>query len=226
MDIQWMKSPNYMSGRAGRKIVAIVNHITAGTFPGCLTWLCNPAAQASAHYLITRTGEIWQMVRESDTAWHAGIVKKPTWKLYNGTNPNRYTIGIEHECISGGALTEAQYQGTLQLQRELCAKYSIPIDRNHIIGHYEINPIDRPGCPGKDFPWVRLMADLKKKEVEEVAQEKRIQTLEKVPAYARDFVEQLVQEGSLVGSGSGLNLTEDMIRTWMVWEKHLEIEGK
>ena len=226
MDIQWMKSPNYKAGRGGRVVKAIVNHITAGDFPGCLYWLCDPKSGSSAHYLITRTGEIWQMVRESDTAWHAGIVNRPTWKLYDGANPNKRTIDIEHECISGGELTELQYQATLQLQRELCAKYGIPIDRNHIIGHYEINPVDRPGCPGKDFPWDRLMKDLQKKEVEEVSQEKRINTLEEVPAYAREFIQQLVDEGSLAGTGSGLNLTEDMIRTWVVWENHLKKAGK
>ena len=222
MEVIWQPSPNFSPSRGGQKIIAIVNHITAGAFPGCLSWLCNPAAQAGAHYLVTRTGSVYQMVREADTAWHAGIVKNPTWKLYSGVNPNRVTIGIEHECISGGELTEAQYQATLQLQRELCAKYDIPIDRNHIIGHYEINPIDRPDCPGKDFPWDRLMKDLQRKEAEEVA-EKRINTLEEVPAYGKKLVKQLVEEGSLAGTGSGLNITEDMIRTWVVWENHVKI---
>ena len=233
MEVIWQPSPNFSPSRGGQKIIAIVNHITAGAFPGCLSWLCSPAAQAGAHYLVTRTGSVYQMVREADTAWHAGIVKNPTWKLYSGVNPNRVTIGIEHECISGGELTEAQFQATLRLQRELCAKYAIPADRDHIIGHCEINPVDRPDCPGKDFPWARLMHDLTRADalhdaLEEGgdALEKRYNTIEEIPAYARAFIRALVEEGALAGTGSGLNITEDMIRTWMVWEKHAEKTGK
>lgn len=163
MNIKWNPSPNFTLGRNGKKIIAIVDHITAGTFPGCLSWLCNPNAKASAHYLINQKGEVYQLVREADTAWHAGGVNKPSWKLYDGTNPNKYTIGIEHEGFDG-TLTEAQYQATLQLHKELCEKYNIPIDRDHIIGHYQIDSVNRPNCPGPNFPWARLMKDLTTKE--------------------------------------------------------------
>lgn len=161
MGIQQSPSPNYRSGRDGRTILAIVDHITAGAFPGCLSWLSNVQAQASAHYLVTKAGEIFQLVQDEDTAWHAGAVSKPQWILYDGTNPNRYTIGIEHECLSGGELTEAQYQATLWLHRQLIAKWGIPVDANHIIGHYRIDSVNRPNCPGPNFPWKRLFTDLR-----------------------------------------------------------------
>lgn len=160
MEIKWQKSPNYWNGRHGRKIIAIVDHITAGLMPGCLDWMCNPRSKASAHYLVTKSGEVYQLVAEGDTAFHAGEVKKHTWKLHDGTNPNRRTIGIEHECVSGGDLTEAQYQATLKLHKELIRKYNIPIARDHIIGHYEIDRVDRLNDPGKYFPWERLMKEL------------------------------------------------------------------
>lgn len=165
MEIEWASSPNYSRGRNGRKIIAIVNHITAGTFPGCLSWMRNPQAKASAHYLVTRQGKVYQMVGDEDTSWHAGAVNKPSWKLYDGTNPNRYTIGIEHECLSGGLLTEAQYKATVELHKMLIAKYNIPIDKDHIIGHYRIDSVNRPNCPGPSFPWDRLFSDLKGGEV-------------------------------------------------------------
>ena len=165
MEIEWASSPNYSRGRNGRKIIAIVNHITAGTFPGCLSWMRNPQAKASAHYLVTRQGKVYQMVRDEDTSWHAGAVNKPNWKLYDGTNPNRYTIGIEHECLSGGLLTDAQYKATVELHKMLIAKYNIPIDKDHIIGHYRIDSVNRPNCPGPSFPWDRLFSDLKGGEV-------------------------------------------------------------
>jgi N-acetylmuramoyl-L-alanine amidase len=157
-------SPNKSNGRRGNKVIAIVNHITAGRFPGCLSWMRNPQAQASAHYLVTRDGEIYQMVKDEDISWHAGAVKNPSWKMHNGINPNYRTIGIEHEGYQGnggdGSLTETQYQATLWLHRQLIAKYGIPVDRDHIIGHYQIDSITRANCPGPKFPWKRLMQDL------------------------------------------------------------------
>lgn len=161
MEIKFKASPNYKTGRKGKKVIAIVDHITAGSYPGCLSWMQNPDSKASAHYLINRAGEIFQLVRDEDTAYHAGIANKPTWGLYDGSNPNYYTLGIEHECLGGGELTEAQYQATLWLHRELTKKYNLPIDNNHIIGHYRIDSVNRPDCPGKDFPWERLFKDLK-----------------------------------------------------------------
>lgn len=160
MEIKQVASPNFRSGRSGKKIIAIVDHITAGAFPGCLNWLVNPQAQASAHYLVNQAGEIYQLVQDEDTAWHAGIVAKPNWPLYDGSNPNRYTLGIEHEGFDG-TLSEAQYQATLWLHRQLTARWGIPVNRDHIIGHYRIDSVNRPNCPGPNFPWDRLLADLK-----------------------------------------------------------------
>jgi N-acetylmuramoyl-L-alanine amidase len=160
MNIEWSPSPNFTKGRNGKKIIAIVNHITAGLMPGTLSWLKNPNAQASAHYLVTKAGLIFQLVKDEDTAWHAGIVNKPNWPLYDGSNPNRYTIGIEHECMSGGGLTEQQYQATLWLHRQLVAKHGIPVDTEHIIGHNRIDTVNRPNDPGPNFPWQRLFNDL------------------------------------------------------------------
>lgn len=160
--IEWVGTKNFTEGRKGKKIIAIVNHITAGLMPGCLSWLQNPNAQASAHYLVTRDGRILQLVKDEDTAWHAGAVNKPSWKLYDGTNPNRYTIGIEHEGFSHESLTEAQYQATLWLHRQLIQKYNIPVDSDHIIGHYQIDSVRKANCPGPKFPWDRLFADLKR----------------------------------------------------------------
>ena len=45
MDIEWTGSPNYNTGRNGKKITAIVDHITAGYMPGCLDWLKNPKSK-------------------------------------------------------------------------------------------------------------------------------------------------------------------------------------
>ena len=160
MQIHWASSPNYTSGRRGRKIIAIVNHITAGLMPGTLNWLQNPTAMASTHYLVTKAGVVYQLVKDEDTAWHAGIVNKPSWSLYDGSNPNYYTLGIEHEALAGESLTETQYQATLELHLMLIKKHNIPLDRNHIIGHYLLDGVNRKNDPGPGFPWKRLLNDL------------------------------------------------------------------
>jgi N-acetyl-anhydromuramyl-L-alanine amidase AmpD/exopolysaccharide biosynthesis protein len=154
------------SSRKGHNILAIVNHITAGSRDSAIAWFANTLSQASSHYIVDTDGKIYQMVNEENKAWHAGIVDHPSNKFVIANmplNPNLYTIGIEHVNFGGGALTEPQYQATLELQKSLISKYNIPIDRDHILGHYEIDSINRPYCPGKFFPWNRLMNDLEPK---------------------------------------------------------------
>lgn len=158
--IEWVGTANYTPGRNGKKPLAIVDHITAGLFPGCLAWLRNSLAKASAHYLVTKAGKIYRLVRDEDTAWANGTINKPHWQLYDGSNPNRYTLSIEHEGLAGEALTEEQYQATLWLHKQLISKWKIPIDDNHIIGHYRLDSVNRPNCPGPGFPWQRLFNDL------------------------------------------------------------------
>jgi autotransporter-associated beta strand protein len=71
-------------------------------------------------------GDITQSVRESNWAWHARC-----W--------NKYMFGTEHEGFVTTPVwySEAMYQASAGLQRHLCDTYSIPKDRNHIIGHNE-----------------------------------------------------------------------------------------
>lgn len=164
-EIEKVNTPNFINGRKGKKILAIVNHITAGLMPGTLSWMQNPAAKVSAHYLVTKTGKIYQLVDEEDTAFGAGIVNKPDWVFYDGTNPNYYTLSIEHEALAGEALTDIQYQASLWLHRKIVSKWGIPIDNDHIIGHYRLDSVNRKNDPGPQFPWDKLMADLKEGKV-------------------------------------------------------------
>ena len=165
---EWRGSPNFWKGRDGQKVVAIVDHIMAGTLGGTDSWFRNPASEVSAHYGIGRDGRVWQWVATGDTAWANGLLNKPdtgiSWLaacVAHSTNPNRVTISIEHEGQTGDSFTEAQYQATLALHRYLVAAFAIPVDDQHIIGHCRIDSINRAQCPGKGFPWARLFADLR-----------------------------------------------------------------
>ncbi len=147
MNIIQKKSPNFWSGRKGYKPEAVVIHIMDGTLIGTDSWFANTTSQVSAHYGIGKSGEVHQYVNEQDSAWHAGRVDAPVWKLIKpNINPNLYTIGIEHEGKPEDVWTDAMKQASATLIREICERWQIPIDRNHVIGHFEIFS-KKPNCP-------------------------------------------------------------------------------
>lgn len=147
MNIIQKISSNFWAGRKGYKPEAIVIHIMDGTLVGTDSWFNDPASQVSAHYGIGKSGEVHQYVKEEDTAWHAGRIDTPTWKLIKlGINPNVYTIGIEHEGRPDDVWTDAMKQSSASLIREICQRWQIPVDRNHIVGHFEIYS-KKPKCP-------------------------------------------------------------------------------
>lgn len=160
------KTPN-CSSRRGWQPDRIVVHVTEGSFKGAVSWLCNSASGASAHFVAGRNGEREQLVNLDLAAWCNGTNQNPNSNFYSGKstldfvrnrkiNANWYTISIECEGYSYkdlyGGLTEKQYATVLQICKELIEEYpAIKIDRQHIIGHYEIAPIGKPNCPRKEF---------------------------------------------------------------------------
>lgn len=132
-------SRNYTNGRSGGSIQYVVIHTMQGSYGGSISWFQNPSAGATAHYMVRSSdGDITQMVDESDTAWHAG-----NWNI------NQRSIGIEHEgyvADPGRWYTERMYVASARLVRTLCDRYHIPIDRAHIIGHYQV-PTSGSGAP-------------------------------------------------------------------------------
>ena len=82
-------------------------------------------------------------------------------------NANYYTYSIENESIDG-SLTKEQYKATLKIMCNIIDyiknEYGVDfkIDRNHIVGHQDINPIVRVSCPNDKFPLENLISDLNK----------------------------------------------------------------
>lgn len=105
MNIPFQQTPNYALGPT--KKIAVVLHFTLGAYKGAVEWLSNANRpnRSSANYVIGRNpGEIVQLVKLTDIAWHAGIISNPNerakkimLKNLDGSyvNPNQYTIGIE-----------------------------------------------------------------------------------------------------------------------------------
>ena len=131
--------------------------------------------ESSTNYVIDREGNIYCFVPEYRCAWHAG---KGAWKDDERLTDkmNFYSIGIELLAIGSQkdmsiymsarrykkiskefiGYTDAQYEALSALLDDLCAEYSIPADRDHIIGHEEYAP-DRKNDPGELFDWSRVI---------------------------------------------------------------------
>jgi len=133
--MEFISSPNF-SSRNGKKIEFIIIHwFGIGSIDGAIASFQNSARQASAHYLISNN-RIVQMVDEVNCAWHCGNL-----------DMNQRSIGIEHDAGIDPArdLSEESYQTSGKLIREICDRYGIPLDRDHIKKHNEIKATQCPG---------------------------------------------------------------------------------
>lgn len=139
---------NFRPGRPpGMRPEAIVIHISTSTLASADEWFNDPEAKVSAHYIVGKDGVIHQYVDENDTAFHAGTVVQPTWKLINPrVNPNYYTIGIEHEGKESDVWPDVQISTSAALIGSIALRWEIPLDEDHVIPHHAIRATKT--CPG------------------------------------------------------------------------------
>ena len=169
------------SSRKGIIPDTIVNHISQGNKESCIAWFTSSKNnQSSAHFLVCKNGDVYQFVKIRDMAWSNGLylkdiknVKSQKVKSRN-INPNRYTISIEHEGIyekTKGELTDKQLISSIRLHLYIIDyiyekfKKRVSIDRESIIGHFEIDPIRKPFCPGENFPFETIINEIKKEKL-------------------------------------------------------------
>ncbi len=182
-NIAMTTTPNKSERSLKYKPDMIVYHIAEGTYEGTISWLKNPESGASSNFVVSRTGKITCLVPIDKEAWANGTqVSKASSKYYykratnklvleRGGNANDYSVSIETEGFSsktGGELTELQFNAlvwlTQYIRKELKRLYNVdvPIDRDHLVGHYEIAPKEKPLCPGPKFQWNELIEAVKK----------------------------------------------------------------
>jgi N-acetyl-anhydromuramyl-L-alanine amidase AmpD len=134
--VTWDPSPNHAS-RQGEKIQRLVLHNTDGPLPGSLVRLKDPAAQVSAHYVVDRNGHIYQLVADTETAWHSGN------KLVN-----QQSIGIEIVAWNKAlGMTGIQESSVVNLAKFVLDTYNVPLA--NVVPHRSIKPTD---CPGWIWP--------------------------------------------------------------------------
>lgn len=95
--------------------------------------------QASANYFVDEN-DIYRVVKDSDSAWHCAT--KGTY--YCGAR-NTNSIGIEMCCFNNNGVIDVSdkvVERTIQLTKELMAKYNIPADR--VVRHYDVT---HKNCP-------------------------------------------------------------------------------
>lgn len=129
----------------------IIIHDTEATWDTTLQLVQNPRYVSWQYSLRSSDGHIAQHVDNRNVAWHAG-----NWYT------NMHSIGLEHEGFAAhGAdwYTESMYQTSAKLVRYLAAKYDVPLDRGHVIGHDQIpgiTPANVRGMhwdPGPYWDW-------------------------------------------------------------------------
>jgi hypothetical protein len=126
----------------------IVIHDVEGSYTSCINWFKDPDANVSAHYVLRSVdGEVTQMVKEKDVAWHDAC---------NNTN----TIGIEHEGYAAAPerwFTEAMYASSAKLVAYLANKYGLAKTRANILGHGEADDCSTHTDPGPGWNWDHYM---------------------------------------------------------------------
>ena len=105
-------------------------------------------AKVSTHYLISKKGVIYQMVKDQYVAWHAG---KSRWG--NDKNLNLKSIGIELVNKGDEKFPILQIQSLCMLIKYLKDKHKI--QKKNVLGHSHIAP-GRKIDPGVHFPWKKL----------------------------------------------------------------------
>jgi len=171
----------------------LVFHYTAGrSAKDSCDWLCNPAAQASAHLVVGRDGTITQLAPFNIKTWHAGTSH---WEGLTGLN--EYAIGIEMDNAGRltrigdkltawfGAIypddqaiqakhkldqepswwhtyTQEQIEAALNLASLLVKEYGL----TDVVGHEDIAP-ERKRDPGPAFPLESIRSRALGRKVEE-----------------------------------------------------------
>ncbi len=168
-----LESPNFGSRPADSAVDLVVIHSISlppeqyGTgciqqlFTNTLNWSAHPyfetirEQKVSSHFLIERTGVLWQFVSVNDRAWHAGQSSYTSKSGKVKNNCNDFSVGIELEGVLGSPFTDPQYESLGSLNSALGLIYS----GLEFAGHEHIAP-GRKNDPGSGFDWPRLRREL------------------------------------------------------------------
>lgn len=126
----------------------IIHHTKIADIKVALDSYLDKELKLSAHYLISKQGEIFSLVEDHLRAWHAGV------SYWRGREKiNNFSIGIELDNSGEEEFSNELMQALVELCHYLIKKH--PIDQFNIIGHSDIAP-GRKDDPGRLFNWQLL----------------------------------------------------------------------
>ena len=151
--IETYKSPNFNERIENQQLRYLILHYTAmESCQDALEHMCKKKNKVSAHFLISKKGEIFYLVDLKKRAWHAG---KSYWKGL--INLNSSSIGIEIDNSGHHIFNEnynyLQIKSLCKLIKKLIKEYKIRPE--NVLGHSDIAPF-RKIDPGEKFPWKKL----------------------------------------------------------------------
>lgn len=172
LKIEFRGNGNTNNSFRGAEPTVIVDHVVAGSGSSCDSWFRSSGnSVSSAHFLVWEDGRVTQYVDIRQMAWANGLStdripkSKANIVKQRKINPNKYSISIEHAGFTG-ELTAAQLKASIELHRWIRDEvkriygHTIPMDRNNILGHFEVDPTRKPNCPGPKFPWNSLISGI------------------------------------------------------------------
>ncbi len=115
-------------------------------------WFQNPDANASTTVYTDDDGDLFQIVPEIECAWANGVKESQRiWKGVVGASPPWRIPGVSYNCVTlsnevegrahsipAKGHSEKQWTTLVNWCNYATKKYGIPVDRDHIVGHYEI----------------------------------------------------------------------------------------
>ncbi|ERL98968.1 negative regulator of beta-lactamase expression [Rhodobacteraceae bacterium HIMB11] len=127
----------------------VILHYTAmNSAAEAIERLCDPVHQVSAHYVISESGAVTQLVSDDMRAWHAG---QSYWQ--GCRDMNSASIGIELCNRGDHPFPAPQIRALITLLSGVCTRNGIP--PNSVIGHSDI-ALARKADPGARFDWRAL----------------------------------------------------------------------
>ena len=146
------KSDNYNQRKFDISFI-IIHFTETKTFTDALNLLTSKERKVSCHYLIDKSGDIFNLVDLDKRAWHAG---ESMWGNYDDINSR--SVGIE--IVNSGEIikenyTSKQLVSLSHLLIKLLKEYNI----ENILGHSDIAPT-RKIDPGVHFPWQKIYKNL------------------------------------------------------------------
>jgi hypothetical protein len=184
LSVEYLPSPNHGPRPAGAGVRGVIIHATAGRSErGDVEWCLRSKADHDAqyerdlrafrerdeasprpfryspvsyHYIVGRTGKVYQLVQESRRAWHAG---RSHWMGRDDCNDFTVGVALSHHPDEA-KYPAAQLDAAATIVADILGRRGL--DARRMAGHHEVSP-RRKLDPFPWFPWghfARAVTDL------------------------------------------------------------------